>query len=542
MEGKPIERKGTDQQVKQFFDRSQIDDPLYLKQFLREHPDQKMAWYLLGREYAAQGKEGKAAYCFAQAGEVYEAFEKRKPDVDLERLKREMTDAQAAERAGGSRAKPQAAAPAQQRRRRRTALLGAGLAALLLFSASASDAEPGAGAAEADRRGADGGAAAAPAQPAAAAPGAAGGAGQPGGPAPGTAGAGQPPAVLYAAPGEAGAGSGAAAAQAMALLAAGSGGEAIAAAGAASPDGQWVYWHVPAKLLFRLGAADETGVRTARPLDPAACACEVVGADAARAVVDAWASAQEQDAVLRSAIAAYTQRYGTAPQQPEQLARPYPDNLLPGVTPEMQARFPIIVQAGSTAVPAAGTAAEPPASSASAKAPPGAQLPPLSEPLRIVVDKKQHRLALLSGNRIVRLYPVGLGGDKTPDGEFTISEKVRNPNNKSNGDFGSRGMTLSDTLYAIHGTNKPSSIGQDESLGCVRMLQADVEELYDMVPHGTKVTIGSGLLPEDAPLSGSGTGSAGGGGNPGNGKGKPAFRLPLQTNDSNPNKVYQWLD
>ena len=74
-------------------------------------------------------------------------------------------------------------------------------------------------------------------------------------------------------------------------------------------------------------------------------------------------------------------------------------------------------------------------------------------------------------------------------------KKVRNPNGKSNGEFGSRGMTLSDTLYAIHGTNKPSSIGKDESHGCVRMQQADVEELYNMVTHETKVTIGKGVLP-----------------------------------------------
>ncbi|KIL38559.1 hypothetical protein SD70_25425, partial [Gordoniibacillus kamchatkensis] len=83
-----VEPKQTERQVKEFFSRSPIDDPLYLKKFIREHPDQKMAWYLLGREYAAQGKHGKAEYCFAQAGEVYEAFEKRKPSVAAEQLKR----------------------------------------------------------------------------------------------------------------------------------------------------------------------------------------------------------------------------------------------------------------------------------------------------------------------------------------------------------------------------------------------------------------------------------------------------------------------
>lgn len=512
-----------ERQVKQFFSHHPIDDDqLYLKKFVREHPDQKMAWYLLGREYAAQGKEGKAAYCFAQAGEVYEAFEKRKLNVDMEGLKRQAEAASA----------PAPAAVLAKRgpSRRRTALLGACLAALLALTASAErDAGAGPAAAAAGTRGA-----AAPAQtageagPAAGAPGA-----------PAAIDGGATPAVVYTAPGEAGAG-GAAAQQLLALLA-GSGGDAIAAVGAASPDGRWVYWHVPAKPLAWLAAGGPGGERTVRPLDPQSCSCQPGDADKARTVIAGWTAGQEEQAVLRSAVAAYRQRYGAEPAQPDQLARPYPDNLLPGLTPTMKAQFPIELKAAASA--AGAPASQTPALSSDASAVksvlPGAGSPsPLPEALRIVVDKEQHRLALLSGNRIVRLYAVGLGGDRTPEGEFAITEKVRNPNNKTNGDFGSRGMTLSDSPYAIHGTNKPASIGKDQSLGCVRMGQEDIEELYDMVPHGTKVTIGKGLLPPDAPLSGNGDGGAG----PDKGKGKPRFRLPLQTDDSNPKKTYKWLD
>jgi lipoprotein-anchoring transpeptidase ErfK/SrfK len=208
----------------------------------------------------------------------------------------------------------------------------------------------------------------------------------------------------------------------------------------------------------------------------------------------------------------------------------------------MKAQFPAALQQVRTGA-GRQDSAQPAGQTAPSAAAPSSQTSgsasPLAEPLRIVVDKAQHRLALLSGNRIVRLYAVGLGGDRTPEGEFEIIEKVRNPNNKSNGDFGSRGMTLSDTQYAIHGTNKPESIGKDESLGCVRMGQQDLEELYDMVPHGTKVTIGKNLLPSDAPLSGQGDDS--GKADSDNGKGKPRFRLPLQTNDANPKKIYKWL-
>jgi len=46
-----------------------------------------------------------------------------------------------------------------------------------------------------------------------------------------------------------------------------------------------------------------------------------------------------------------------------------------------------------------------------------------------------------------------------------------------------------DTLYRIHGTNDPSSIGKAVSNGCIRMLNAHVERLYDQVPLGATVIV-----------------------------------------------------
>jgi lipoprotein-anchoring transpeptidase ErfK/SrfK len=46
-----------------------------------------------------------------------------------------------------------------------------------------------------------------------------------------------------------------------------------------------------------------------------------------------------------------------------------------------------------------------------------------------------------------------------------------------------------DTLYRIHGTNEPSSIGQAMSSGCIRMMNQDVIDLYRRVPAGTKVVV-----------------------------------------------------
>ena len=46
-----------------------------------------------------------------------------------------------------------------------------------------------------------------------------------------------------------------------------------------------------------------------------------------------------------------------------------------------------------------------------------------------------------------------------------------------------------DTLYRIHGTPYPSTVGRSVSSGCIRMLNAHVEDLYQRVPVGTKVTV-----------------------------------------------------
>jgi lipoprotein-anchoring transpeptidase ErfK/SrfK len=55
--------------------------------------------------------------------------------------------------------------------------------------------------------------------------------------------------------------------------------------------------------------------------------------------------------------------------------------------------------------------------------------------------------------------------------------------------LGARAMYLSGTVYRIHGTNKPSSIGTHVSSGCIRMLNADVTDLYARAPVGTKVVV-----------------------------------------------------
>ena len=55
--------------------------------------------------------------------------------------------------------------------------------------------------------------------------------------------------------------------------------------------------------------------------------------------------------------------------------------------------------------------------------------------------------------------------------------------------LGARALYLGSSMYRIHGTNEPSTIGQNVSSGCIRMMNADVIDLYGRVPVGTKVIV-----------------------------------------------------
>ena len=55
--------------------------------------------------------------------------------------------------------------------------------------------------------------------------------------------------------------------------------------------------------------------------------------------------------------------------------------------------------------------------------------------------------------------------------------------------MGAAALTLSEGEYAIHGTNRPSSIGGFVSYGCIRMYNQDILDLYDRVSFGTQVVV-----------------------------------------------------
>jgi len=55
--------------------------------------------------------------------------------------------------------------------------------------------------------------------------------------------------------------------------------------------------------------------------------------------------------------------------------------------------------------------------------------------------------------------------------------------------LGTRALYLGDTLYRIHGTDAPWTVGQEVSNGCVRLYNADILDLYNRVPVGAKVVV-----------------------------------------------------
>jgi lipoprotein-anchoring transpeptidase ErfK/SrfK len=63
--------------------------------------------------------------------------------------------------------------------------------------------------------------------------------------------------------------------------------------------------------------------------------------------------------------------------------------------------------------------------------------------------------------------------------------------------LGARAIYLGSTIYRIHGTNVPATIGRRVSSGCIRMLNADVTDLYGRVGVGTKVVV----LPNHTPVA-----------------------------------------
>jgi lipoprotein-anchoring transpeptidase ErfK/SrfK len=130
-------------------------------------------------------------------------------------------------------------------------------------------------------------------------------------------------------------------------------------------------------------------------------------------------------------------------------------------------------------------------------------------PGTIVIDTPHHFLYLVEGGGKAMRYGVGVGRPGFAwAGTHTISAKKEWPDwvppeemirrqpylprfmpGGPNNPLGARALYLGSTLYRIHGSNEPWTIGKNVSSGCIRMRNADVIDLYGRVKVGTKVVV-----------------------------------------------------
>ena len=116
------------------------------------------------------------------------------------------------------------------------------------------------------------------------------------------------------------------------------------------------------------------------------------------------------------------------------------------------------------------------------------------------IDKSDNMLELRLGDGIVKHYSVATGtANSTPVGEFTIKNKLVDPTwfhagaivspDSPENILGTRWMGFDLRGYGIHGTTLPETIGSQSTAGCIRMFNDAAEELYSLIPVGTKVVI-----------------------------------------------------
>ena len=130
-------------------------------------------------------------------------------------------------------------------------------------------------------------------------------------------------------------------------------------------------------------------------------------------------------------------------------------------------------------------------------------------PGTIIVDTAQTYLYYVLGNGLAVRYGIGVGREgfswsgrerisrmaEWPDWHPPAEMIARNPDLPDfmpgglTNPLGARALYLGKTLYRIHGTNEPASIGTFASSGCIRLLNADVIDLYKRATVGAQVVV-----------------------------------------------------
>ena len=121
----------------------------------------------------------------------------------------------------------------------------------------------------------------------------------------------------------------------------------------------------------------------------------------------------------------------------------------------------------------------------------------------VIVDLDARLLMYRHGDEVVGAWQCGIGkpGHETPIGEYKIGIKQKKPAHTTKGlpyghpdnPLGSRWLALErdgrNTSYGIHGTSDPDGVGGEVSLGCIRMRNGDVDELFEILPVGAHVIL-----------------------------------------------------
>jgi len=129
----------------------------------------------------------------------------------------------------------------------------------------------------------------------------------------------------------------------------------------------------------------------------------------------------------------------------------------------------------------------------------GQKLKVVPGPFAAIVFLSRYELVVHLGGSFVKSYRVGVGRDGTsPIGTFTVKNKMVDPtyygpdgiipHDDPKNPLGERCIDIGDS-FGIHGTIEPESIGKNESRGCIRMLNSEVEEVYDFLVIGSEVKI-----------------------------------------------------
>lgn len=112
-------------------------------------------------------------------------------------------------------------------------------------------------------------------------------------------------------------------------------------------------------------------------------------------------------------------------------------------------------------------------------------------PITVQANINSHHMLVKLGNKVLLSTPIGVGSasEPTPIGEFTVTNRIVNHGAPI---YGQYIFPLNHSQYAIHGTDNPTRVGKNLSIGCIELPKSADKKLYSILPVGSKVLITNG--------------------------------------------------